>query len=315
MKHTLPVTVIVVFMFILAQFIGLFAISSYIDPSYDDGLKPLPASIERPDVEESFTPWLMIIGVFIGTLIILLLVKFKANKAWSIWFGLSMLLLSFIALSAFMSDLYAFVIAIIFAYLKVTSRNISWMLRNIPELFIYSGLAIIFAPLLNVWGAVILLLLISVYDMYAVWQSKHMVKLAKFQLNSGKFAGFSVAYYASSNSVEDKKEVKSKVETKKKVSKIMTKDKKENNEINYDSPKKKTAILGGGDVAFPLLFSSTLLLSSGWLLAIGATLGATVGLTTLLYLSVKDRFYPAMPFISAGCFLGVGIFYFVLMPF
>jgi presenilin-like A22 family membrane protease len=306
MKHTFQASIIVVLMFIIAQFIGLSAINSYIDTSSEDGLRALPAGIERPDVSEQAAPILMIVGVILGTIIILILIKLNAKRAWSIWFGISVFILSFIALSAFIPQIYATILAIIFAILKTVSLKISWVIKNIPELFIYSGLAIIFAPLLNVWGAVLLLILISIYDMYAVWQSKHMVKLAKFQLDSGKFAGFNVSY---KNKDNEKTEIK-KVESKKVVSKIIkSKSKLNKNEIpsSNNPTKQKSAILGGGDVAFPLLLSSTLLLSVGWGFAIASSMGAAVGLATLLFLSVKDKFYPAMPFISLGCFLGIGL--------
>jgi len=37
------------------------------------------------------------------------------------------------------------------------------------------------------------------------------------------------------------------------------------------------------------------------------SVGAGIALVFLLFLSEKDKFYPAMPFISAGCFAGFGV--------
>jgi hypothetical protein len=34
---------------------------------------------------------------------------------------------------------------------------------------------------------------------------------------------------------------------------------------------------------------------------------ATIALTILLLMSKKNHFYPAMPFISIGCFVGYGV--------
>ena len=42
--------------------------------------------------------------------------------------------------------------------------------------------------------ASILLVLISIYDMIAVWKSKHMITLAKFQLDTKSFAGLAMNY-------------------------------------------------------------------------------------------------------------------------
>ena len=67
--------------------------------------------------------------------------------------------------------------------------------------------------------------------------------------------------------------------------------------------KGKTAILGGGDIAFPLLFSAVFMQTHG-LGALVTVATATLGLGYLLYISKKNTFYPAMPFITAGCFVG-----------
>ena len=45
---------------------------------------------------------------------------------------------------------------------------------------------------MNIFSASILLVLISLYDMYAVWKSRHMVAMAKFQSSSNLFAGISI---------------------------------------------------------------------------------------------------------------------------
>ena len=67
----------------------------------------------------------------------------------------------------------------------------------------------------------------------------------------------------------------------------------------------KTAILGGGDIGFPLLYTGVLFVTYGWL-ALIVTLTTTLSLYGLLRYGKKNTFYPAMPFIAAGCFLGYG---------
>ena len=102
-------------------------------------------------------------------------------------------------------------------------------------------------PLLNIFYAYILLIILSLYDMYAVWKSKHMVKMAKFQTRSGIFAGLLIPYGF-----------------KKAKKKGMV--------------KVKTAVLGGGDIGFPLLFAGTILVFKGWLPALIVTACATIAL-------------------------------------
>ena len=100
--------------------------------------------------------------------------------------------------------------------------------------------------------------------MIAVWKTKHMVKMAKFQTESKLFAGLLVPY-----------------------------------------GKNKVAVLGGGDIGFPLLFSGVILKSFGIMEAYIVSVFAALALLLLLVFSEKKKFYPAMPFISAGCFLGL----------
>jgi ABC-type transport system involved in cytochrome c biogenesis permease subunit len=81
--------------------------------------------------------------------------------------------------------------------------------------------------------------------------------------------------------------------------------------------KTKNAILGGGDIAFPLIFSSAvleyLIIKEGLskIMAFSQSLIITVfvaiSLTLLFTKSEKGKFYPAMPFLSMGCFVGLGV--------
>ena len=66
----------------------------------------------------------------------------------------------------------------------------------------------------------------------------------------------------------------------------------------------REAILGGGDIAFPLLFSGVILKTMGFLPAIITSLTAAIALLILFVAAEKKKFYPAMPFITLGCFIG-----------
>ena len=67
------------------------------------------------------------------------------------------------------------------------------------------------------------------------------------------------------------------------------------------------AILGGGDVVFPMILAGVVLRQFGPLSAIIVSICAALALLGLFYISKKGKFYPAMPFISVGCFLGLAI--------
>ena len=88
---------------------------------------------------------------------------------------------------------------------------------------------------MNLFAAFALMILLSIYDMYAVWTSKHMVSMAKFQTKSGVFAGVLMPYKLPSFKPRAKKGV----------------------------VKMKMAILGGGDLGFPLIFAGVVFKSVG----------------------------------------------------
>ncbi|MBL7100935.1 MAG: hypothetical protein ISS23_03215 [Nanoarchaeota archaeon] len=70
--------------------------------------------------------------------------------------------------------------------------------------------------------------------------------------------------------------------------------------------RKGVAILGGGDIGFPLLFAGVAMKSFGFKALIISGFAA-LSLLFLFWLSEKKKFYPAMPFITAGCFFGYAV--------
>ena len=236
----------------------------------------LPFSIERPELEEQ-TSFIYIIGaVLVGTVILFLLIRFNFGILWKLWYFFAVFLTLVVAFGAFIPHLWAGIVGLGVALWKILRPNI--FVHNISELFIYGGLAAIFVPIMNVFAALMLLILISLYDMYAVWKSKHMIKLAKFQAESKVFAGFYIPYKLPKRT--KKGGVKQKV---------------------------KTAILGGGDIGFPLIFAGVVLKEVGLFKTLAIPVFATIALFILLLKSKEEKFYPAMPFLTVGCLIGYGI--------
>ncbi|MBI4918707.1 hypothetical protein HY837_02165, partial [archaeon] len=273
--------------------IGLFVTNNYLTKT-DGGLfwKPLPSvlgvGVERPELSPKQTVGMVVVAILFGTLIFLGILKFKFFKLMKVWFFLALLLCLHIAFGAFLPSIIAFILALILAYFKLFKNN--FYLHNFTELFLYSGLGIIFIPLLTISTSFILLLLISFYDMYAVLKSKHMITLAKAQAENGLFAGLALPY---------------------KFPKILQPTQLLLQTQNQ-KPKTKhsVAILGGGDIGFPIIFSGVAFAVYGFNALIISFL-ATLALALLFFLAKKNVFYPAMPFISAGCFIG----YFILWIF
>lgn len=293
MKHTLKITLILLAFFLISQVAGLLITKQYISVEEEEvSYSELPYDMDRPEVEQSSSYLFIIFGVLLGTVLLLLLIKFRQRNIWRIWYGLAVVIALSVALSGFMPEVFALVISLIVAFFKVLKPNV--IIHNISEILIYGGISAIFAPIFNIGSAILLLVFISIYDIIAVWKSKHMVKLAKFQTKSNLFAGLTIPYSAKAKPAPVKEN----------VNKGKTADK-------GSQEKGRTAILGGGDIAFPLLFTSVVmkeLIYSGNAFPVVNSLIisviVTVALGFLLFNTQKGRFYPAMPFISIGCLLG-----------
>jgi len=232
----------------------------------------LPFNIERPQLEPSTSYVSIFFILLIATFIALLLLRFQLFVLWRLWFLASVFLTLVISLSVFLSPYVALAFSAVFALWRIFKPNV--IIHNLTELFIYGALAAIFVPLLNLFSMSILLVLISIYDYIAVRKTTHMIKLAKSQSKARVFAGLLIPYG------------------------------------------KNVAILGGGDMGFPLLFAAVSMVSLdlGLLDWRSYIIPFCTGLMLLALFTKgeKKKFYPAMPYLSLGCFLGLGILLLVL---
>lgn len=286
-------------MFIATQLIGLFVVNYYL--SEDNGL---PYGMETPEIQQEsdyygFFSAIVIAFVF-AILLLFLLSKFKLNVILRLWFFVVIMIALSISFNVFIPEfkyasILALVLALPLALVKVYKQN--FFVHNATELFIYPGIAAVFVPILNVWTIVALLILISAYDAWAVWHSGIMQKMAKYQINNLKvFSGFFVPYISKKMRMKMKKMKKtfSKSQLKKKQIKV------------------SVAMLGGGDVIFPIITAGVMLKTFGLVSALLVIAGATLGICYLFFFAEKKKFYPAMPFITIGIFVGM-ILSFVLV--
>jgi len=283
MKHNFPVTLALLLLFIASHLVGLAVIGNYAGARAADGTlswKELPAiagvPIERPDLAPAQSILYITIAIVIGTSLILLIIRLNTILLWKLWFFLAVTVCLHISLSAFLPSLWSAIIAVLAALLKTFRPTV--IIHNLTEVFLYGGLAAIFVPILSVGAAFILLILLSFYDAYAVWRSKHMIAMAQFQSKSGIFAGLMIPAHGKPAKTVPLKRAK--------------------------KGTTRTAVLGGGDIGFPLLLSGAVLANQGLISALLVSTGATLSLLTLLLLSQKDKFYPAIPFLTAGCTVG-----------
>lgn len=305
MKHTLNITLILLGIFLLTQYLGIAIIYNYVDwaQTAEKGItsfQALPVG-ERPQFAEQTSYLPVLLMVIIGTLILLLLIRFKLDWLWKLWFLSAVFLTLTIAFYAFIALKIAIFLALALSLWKIFRPNV-WV-QNFTELFTYGGLAAIFVPVFNLWSISILLILISGYDAYAVWKSKHMITLAQSQAKSQVFAGLLIPYTLGKVAPPIPKASEKAKITKTTAPAKMTSTAK----TTSASGKTRIALLGGGDIAFPLLFAGVVLKQWGFLPSLIIPLFALLGLGLLLWKAEDKKFYPAMPFISAGCFVGLGV--------
>jgi len=277
MKHPWSITVSLILLFLAAQFIGLAIVHSYL-LSAEGKWRNIPSvagvSIERPDLTPTQAILYIVGAILIGSLLIFVIIHFRGMLFWKLWFACAIIMCLYIAFAAFVVPWGALALAMIIGLSKIFFPN--KYLHNVSELFTYGGLAALFTPLLTVLAAFLLLLVLAVYDLYAVFKSKHMIKFAKFQTQSGVFAGLMLPYGKTI---------------------LSSRKKAEKNKGNV-------AVLGGGDIGFPLFFAGAVLAASGVLAGAIVSVGAAAGLLVLLLIGQKGKFYPAIPFLTVGAAIG-----------
>lgn len=338
MKHTSKVTILLLAFFIITQVLGLYLVSTQVQPNIQVGENQTVVHLNSTLISEvpaDIFDWkailYLVVGITIGTSIILLLRKLKfGGQLWKVWYFLAVyvaidfalrLIFTIAGMKVILISIIGTIVALLLAFLKVRKHN--FYIHNITEILMYSGIGTFIVLLFNnnVLIISILMLIIAAYDAIAVWKSKHMIKLANFTTDNKLFPGFAMNYKINKN---NKTTIITKTE---KSTKTVRKEETESktNKVLKTKPKKtdeKQAILGGGDVVFPLIFSGVVL---GWLFNLGFSRIQSYGLSLitsafillslylLFYYGKKDRFYPAIPFIAAGCYVGFGVVYLIVL--
>lgn len=299
MKYNFRVTAILLALFVSAQIVGLVLVNGSIEdiktlPSGQIVIEHSETPVERPQTQGFESLAYILIGVAIATGLLLIIAKFGLLKLWKAWFFLAIWLTVTVALSVYISWIYATAIAILLAVAKIFYRDP--IIYNATEVLVYSGIVVLFTPIFDILWVTVLLLAISVYDIIAVRRTKHMVTMAQFLIQGGLFAGLAVPLE------KGKRLSRSKIRPVAKGAKAV---------------KQQAAILGGGDIAFPMLFTAVLLewlitaqgleRSMAFGLSLIVTVTATAALAGLFWIAKKGKFYPAMPFLTAGCLVGLAI--------
>jgi presenilin-like A22 family membrane protease len=292
-------------MFVLTQIIGLYVVNAYspeINPTTGEPNKttnPLPFGLQTPENEPTPSFLSLIFSFTLAFALIFILMKYKRKIVIRLWFFFVVTLALAISINAFLKittltniSTIAIIIALPLSFLKIFKSNI--YIHNATELLIYPGIAAVFVPILTPISIIALLVLISIYDAWAVWKSGIMQKMAKFQMDELKIFG---GFFLPSAS----KKVKNQIQ---KI-KIKYKNKKIPKSIKNKKFKINLAILGGGDVIFPIITAGVYMRAYSIIPALFVITGSLMGLLTIFLFSKKGKAYPAMPYITTGIFAGL----------
>ncbi len=308
MKHNKIITLTIIFFFILTQLLGIIVLEKVKTQNNTQN-----NFYNFEDIQTSFD-WNIIIaimlGLTIGFLLMKIIIKTKQKNLWIILYYYITYTLLYTTINVFINKTSSIIITLTLLLIKNLKKT-PQIIKNFIEILFYPAFALLFSPILTPISGIIVLILISFYDMYMVWKSKEMIKLAEFQLNT-KFTGILIEY-------EDKEKQKEKEEKttrikENKITKIERKNTKEQKNKETTKTKEKIektnlqknsqnfnvrkAILGGGDLAFTTMFTGTIYLNLGIKLAILTIIFSTIGLTYLFLKSEKGKMYPAMPYIT-----------------
>jgi presenilin-like A22 family membrane protease len=155
--------------------------------------------------------------------------------------------------------------------------------QNLLIIFSLAGIGASLGLGLKPEAVILILIILSIYDFIAVYKTKHMVKIAKDMIEAGTILGL-VFPFEPLGFLKSTKEIK--------------------------PGEGKFLVLGGGDVAFPLIFSVSLLkfgILKPFIVALFSLLGLFANF--LIFIFQKERkAIPALPLISLFSIIG----YFVI---
>lgn len=224
-----------------------------------------------------FTWWSFLISFFVAVILIIVLLKFVKGKIlFLIIYYLALGSGIFIILSQFSTFQIAGYLTFIILIASVLYNRV-WF-HNIFIILGVAGISVNLGLRLSVMASLIILLVVSIYDYIAVLKSKTMTKI---------FYGFLERGLALSLIVPEKasgfKEVPAKTR-----------------------PGQGFFFLGTGDLAFPLIFAVSVMMSNvlgAVLVIIGALIGV-VAVQLMLFWSKKKQALPALPPIALFSVLG-----------
>ena len=231
--------------------------------------------------------WFGIAFIIVTGGILLALKYFKFKMPFGAMFAFLIFVGAHIVFSTFLPNIYAIVLAVAIVALRYLWPNI--LTQNIAIVISIAGISAQLGVLLTVPAVIILLIALSIYDVWAVFKTKHMITMAKGLMHRG----MTPMIILPSDWRDFGKKMKEVTTEKLRPSR---------------TPLLKYMMLGTGDLAFPLVFAVSAL-SYSLLSAYAIVLGALVGIIVVHFLMLTGKFkaLPALPPIAAGSIIAFAI--------
>jgi presenilin-like A22 family membrane protease len=255
------------------------------------------------DVNNPINPVIYFIMIITITIVVLVLIKFgRKSMLRGIFMGAMAITLVFVFLPimyAVVQDiLIDFVISITISALLMGAVLIrpEWYTIDLVAFLAAIGVTVVLGMSLGIFPAIVLLVILALYDAISVYWTKHMVTLAGgvAPLNLPvlfvvpKSRGFSMS------SLKEK-------------------------DITANSKEREAMFMGVGDAVIPgiLVVSTFIFLPStingidgaNILVALGAMMGGVLGFTALMRYVLTGRPQAGLPLLNGGTLLGFGISY------
>jgi len=231
-------------------------------------------------------PFIYVILIIGFTLLLLIAMKFKRGWVIGGFILISVAMSIFYILTAFLPLVISLALTIVM--LLLLRFYPEWYVIDIIGIFICAGIASLFGISMTTLPAMILLMILAVYDAISVYKTRHMVTLAEGVINLKAPLLFVVPKTKGYSFREDQVSISS-----------------------QSAGKAKGAyFLGLGDAIMPTI----LVISANWSLhavgiygvnipSIGTMIGTYIGFLALLMTS-RDKPQAGLPFLDSGAILG-----------
>jgi len=260
---------------------GFFAIKEVLPPIEISPPSPNFPDVRLPSAEPSFSLIQFLIYFLISIVFILFVIFIiKSKRIKKIIFEIIFILATgmggLLALGVWYWSIITlvFIVLLIFIWLNTKSIFVHNLLLILGIIGMGSAVGLRMEP----WTGVIILVIFSVYDYIAVYQTKHMIKMAKEMAEQGSILALIIPQKLSDFKAS----------------------------LTEVKPGGNFLILGGGDIAFPLLFSVAQIpqgIINSIIVAVFSLIGLFAGF--LIFIKQKERRpIPALPPIALFSIIG-----------